>query len=242
MKIEQTYKIGYVDVDLNNTIRPRVLMKLFQDVATVHSEKVGFGYTSLKARGKAWVLYQMGIHVHRMPAVDDEIRIQSWHAKEDRLMASRDYLVTCGNGPLVSARGVWLMIDIQKNKLLRLTGENISEYYTVEPPIFDGPTFDAWNPSLMLELTHTCPIVLRPSDFDILGHVNNAVYFEYLEILIHEVLGDSVRFKSLHMQYSKEIPAGTREIQAGLQQREDRFAFKFFSGKMMHAIGDFQIA
>jgi acyl-ACP thioesterase len=242
MKIELTYKVGYADVGLNSAIRPRVLIRLFQDAATVHSEKVGLGFSSLKAHGKAWILYQMGVHVHRSPAVDDEIRIQSWHSKEDRLMAYRDYLVTCGNETIVSARGVWLMLDLHRNRVLRLAGERIGERYTIEPPIFDGATFDAWNPCLMLELARTCAIVLRPSDFDSLGHVNNAVYFEYLEILIHHLLGDRVRFKSLHMQYSKEIPAGTKEIQAGLQHRDDRYLFKFFSGKVLHAVGDFELA
>lgn len=242
MKIERTYRVGYSDVDANKTIRPRMLMRLFQDVATVHSEKAGFGFTPLMAHGKAWVLYQIGIHIHRMPAVDSEILIQSWHSREDRLMAYRDYLVTCGEATLVSARGIWLMIDTRKNRVLRLTGERISECYTLEPPIFDGASFDTWNPSLMFELAHTCPIILRPADFDALGHVNNTIYFDFLEILIHQVMGNDVRFKTLHMQYSKQIPTGTREIQAGLQQREDRYSFKLFSGKVMHAIGDFQTA
>lgn len=242
MKIEQTYKVGYADVNMNYIIRPRVLMKRFQDVATTHSEKVGFGYSSLKIHGKAWVLYQIGIHIHRMPVVDEEIHIQSWHTREDRLMSYRDYVVTCKGDTLVTARGVWLMVDMQQNRVLRLTGEKVSEHYTVEPPIFDGASFDAWNPSLLFELTHTCPIVLRPTDFDALGHVNNTIYFEFLEFLIHQVIGEDMRYKSLHMQYSRQIPVGTKEIQAGLQQREGRYAFKFFSGKVMHAIGEFEIA
>lgn len=241
MKIEMTSKVGHADVDLNKAIRPRALIRLFQDVATVHSDKVGFGYSALMARGKAWVLYQIGVHIHRMPAVDDQIHIQSWFAKEDRFKAIRDYLITCGNATLVSARAIWLMIDVHKSRMIPLADEKVSERYTVEPPIFDGATFDAWDPWLWPELTHICSIVLRPTDFDSLGHVNNTMYFDFLEILIHQALGGSVRFKSLHMQYSKEIPAGTKQIEAGLQFRQDRYVFKVFSGKVMHAIGDFQI-
>jgi len=241
MKVERSHKVNSYDVDRNSFIRPRVLVKLLQDAATDHSDMAGFGYSALKSRGKAWVLYQMGLHLHRMPALDDEIRIQSWHAKEKQFMAYRDYLVTCNNIPLVTARGVWLMIERQQNKLLLLKDEKVTEKYTLEPPIFDEAAFDAWNPCLMLDLTHTCPIVLRPSDFDALGHVNNTLYFEYLTILIHNLIGDKIRFKSLHIQYSKEIPAGTKEIEAGFQQQGDRYLFKFFSGKVMHAVGDFQI-
>jgi medium-chain acyl-[acyl-carrier-protein] hydrolase len=242
MKEELTHKVGYVDVASHNAIRPRVLMKLFQDVATHHSERVGFGYSSLMARGKAWVLYQMGIHVHRLPAIDEEICIQSWHAGEDRLMAFRDYLVFSGSVPLVTARGIWLMMDRRQSRPLRITGEKISEHYTLEASIFDSAAFDAWHPCLMLDPSHTCSIVIRPSDFDTLGHVNNTVYFDYLDILVHHVFGNEMRCKSFHMQYSKEIPAGTTEIQAGLQQRQERYCFKFFSGKTMHAVGDFQLA
>ncbi len=242
MKAERLHKVNIYDVNEHKYIRPRVLVKLLQDVATDHSEKAGLRYSALTARGKAWVLYQLGIHVHRMPALDDEIRIQSWHTRENQFMAYRDYLVTCNNAPLISARGVWLMIDIHKNKLLKLAPEKISEKYTVEPPVFDGASFDAWNPCLMLELTHTCSIVLRPSDFDALGHVNNTIYFEYLEILIHHQIGEKIDLQSIHLQYSKEIPPGTREIQAGFQQQGNRYLFKFFSGKVMHAVGDFQVA
>ena len=240
MKIEVIKKIGFFDVDLNNTIRPRVLMMLFQDAATTHSEKAGFGNSQLIAHGKACVMYQMGIHIHRPPVLDDEICIQTWHAKEDKFMAYRDYWVTCGNQTLVSARGVWLLIDINEKKLTPLSGM-ISKSYTEEAPIFDAASFDAWKPWLKPELTHTCSIFLRPSDFDSYGHVNNTTYFEYLDILIHQFLGENAKIKTIHMQYSKEIPAGTLEIQAGLQQQEDRYLFKLFSGKVMHAIGDFQI-
>jgi acyl-ACP thioesterase len=242
MKIERIHKVGYFDVDLNDTMRSSAIVNLFQKVATVHCEKAGFGYTALKARNKAWVLYQMGIHIHRMPVLDDKILIQSWHSKEDRLMAHRDYLVTCDNAPVMSARAVWLMIDFEQKKFILLGDERVSEHFTVEPPIFDGEAFDAWDPCLMLDLTHTMPIVIRPTDLDALGHVNNAIYFQFLEILVHHVIGDNVRFQSLHLQYSKEIPAGTRQIEAGLQQREDRYLFKLFSGRVLHAIGEFQLA
>ncbi len=242
MKVELTYKVGYADVDAHRAIRPRVLARLFQDAATIHSDKAGFGFSTLMARNKAWVLYQMGIHLHRIPAVDEHIRIQSWHSREDRLMAFRDYLVTCNDETLVTARGVWLMLDMRQSKPLLLASENVSERYTLEPPIPDAAAFDAWTPSLMLALTHTCPIVLRPSDFDSLGHVNNALYFDFLDILIHQTFGNNVNFKSLYMQYSKQIPTGTKQIQAGLQQHEDRYRFKLFSGKVLHAVGDFQVA
>lgn len=241
MKVELTKKIEIFDVNLSNTIRPRNLMMMFQDVATAHSKKVGLGYNRLVAQHKSWVLYQMGIHIHRLPVLDDEVRIQSWHAGQDRYMAYRDYLVTCGNETLVSARGVWLMIDTSRKKLISLS-DDIGKQYTVEPAIFDAESFDAWKPRLRPELTHICSIVLRPSDFDFQGHVNNVTYLEYLDILICRFMGENVTLKNVYMQYPKEIPAGTREIQAGLQQQGDRYVFKLYSDTVIHAIGDFQVA
>lgn len=240
MKIELEKKIGFYDVDKNNAIRPRMLLSLFQDAATKHSNRVGDGFTVLMDQGKAWVLYQMGIHIHKAPAVDDDIRIQTWHAGESGFRAYRDYHVTCGPETLVSARSVWLLLDFHQKQMINLTGE-IGTKYTLESPIFNSDEFDAWKPWLRPEFTHTFSIALRPSDFDALGHVNNATYFDYLDILVHEVLGDSVKLRAMNMQYSKEIPRGTMEIQAGVQHKEGRYVFKLFSGKVMHAIGDFQV-
>lgn len=241
MRIELTRKLGFFDVDMNNAIRPRILMMLLQDAATAHSEKVGMGFTTLAAKGKAWVLYQMGVHIHRPPSLDDNILVQTWHAGEESFMAYRDYLVTCGNETLVTARGVWLLIDIEGKKLNYFSG-NINACYTLEPSIFDAEAFNAWKPWLKPELTHTYSISLRPADFDSLGHVNNATYFEYLEFLIHRALGENTKLKSIHLQYSKEIPAGTKEIEVGLEKKGGVYLFKLFSGKVMHAIGDFQLA
>lgn len=241
MKIELKKKIGFFDVDTNTTIRPSVLMMLLQEAATDHSEKVGMGFSPLMAQGKAWVLYQMGVHIHRAPGVDDEILIQTWHAGEEGFMAYRDYQVSCGGETLVTARGVWILIDVDGRKLNHFAGE-INAQYTREPQVFDAEAFNAWKPWLRPELTHIYPISLRPADFDSLGHVNNAKYFEYLEVLIHRALGEQVMLKNMHIQYSKEIPAGTREIEVGLELRGDRYVFKLFSGRVMHAIGDFQPA
>lgn len=240
MKVELERKIGFYEVNRNNALRPGVLLSLFQDAATAHSNRVGDGFSSLMEQGMAWVLYQMGVHIHRAPSLNDDIRIQTWHAGESGFRAYRDYLVTCGPETLVSARSVWLLLDFHQKQMIGLNGE-IGAKYTLEPPIFDAEEFDAWKPWLRPEFSHTLSIALRPSDFDALGHVNNATYFDYLDMLVHEVLGDQVCLRSMNMQYSKEIPRGAASIQAGVEQRGGRYVFKLFSGKVMHAIGDFQI-
>ncbi len=63
------------------------------------------------------------------------------------------------------------------------------------------------------------PVTLRWSDFDALGHVNNAVFLTYLETgrdrFFHELVGDTfldLVLVRLEIDFRAEIPMGTPEV------------------------------
>ena len=62
-------------------------------------------------------------------------------------------------------------------------------------------------------------VPVRWADLDFLGHVNNAVYLNYLEEardrLLHDCLGagfDTVVIARLEIDYRREIPRGVRHV------------------------------
>lgn len=68
------------------------------------------------------------------------------------------------------------------------------------------------------------PVTVRWSDFDALGHVNNAVYLTYLETgrdrFFHALVGDvflDLVLVRLEIDYRAEIPTGTDEVLVSCQ-------------------------
>jgi acyl-ACP thioesterase len=84
---------------------------------------------------------------------------------------------------------------------------------------------------------HIATITTRPSDFDPLGHVNNAVYLDYLEVLLNRSLDGGKDLKELMIQYLNEVPAGLPSVTVGQCEDDDEYVFSITSSDDIFTIG-----
>ena len=239
MKIELEKRIGFFELKADLTLRPKALVNYLQEAAAVHSEKAGFGAQTLLNQGNAWVLHRIGIQIHRPPIMGDPLRIVTWHTGQKAFRAYRDFEIWCGDEKLVSAKSFWLFIDLARKKIVR-PPKHASESYTQEPGIDWDLSIDQWKPDQKAAPGHVCAIATRPSDYDPLGHVNNAVYFDYLEALIASAFPQGGKIQSMIIQFSREIPRGVQEIHAGLWPQVKGYAFRIFTRDCIYSTGEFQ--
>ncbi len=240
MKIDLEKRIGFFEVDSDFTLRPKILLNYFQEVAGVHSDRAGYDAQRLMNQGHAWVLHRIGIHIHRPPALGDALRVRTWHSGENRFRAYRDFEIMCGTEKLVSAISVWLFIDLNRKKILRIP-EDIGKCYTVETSHTLDTDIDSWKSALDFYPEQVQVIATRPSDYDPLGHVNNALYFDYLETLISRFFPDAGKIRRIIIQFNKEVPTNVAEVEVGIRQEADRYVFKIFSNECVYAVGEFKL-
>ena len=96
---------------------------------------------------------------------------------------------------------------------------------------------DRWKPVKDYAIDASIPLTTRFADFDPLGHVNNTMYFNYLETLVWRCQPEH-RIGSLNIEFTREIDQEVQHIQTGLRKRDEGCDFKIFNDDKVFAAGD----
>lgn len=241
VKIEIGRRVGFYEVDSGFSLRFKSLLHFFQDSTIIHSDLGGCGIRWLMEQGNAWILHRFCVQVDRMPVLGDELRIFTWSRGRNGFRAYRDFEIFCNQEKLVSATSLWLFIDLDRKRLLKIPEEADQWYPTVDENAL-GTDIDAFHPNLRFDPDISETIHIRPSDIDPLGHVNNAVYLELLENLIHGVFQNKKKIQTVVIQFHNEISEQVDRVDIGIQPRNDLYEFKLFSPGCIHAAGTFTVA
>lgn len=239
MKVELQKKISFFELNSRFELRLKGLLNYMQEAAAFHSEQAGHGTCQLMEQGNAWVLHRIGMTFHRIPVFGDDLRIVTWHQGAKGFRAYRDFEIFCGSQKIVSATTVWFFIDLHRKKILKIP-KDIAERYTLEKDQAWDTDINAWNPDLELKTEPVVQIQTRPSDYDPLGHVNNALYFDYLETLITRGFPDNRKIQTILMQFNKEIATAVSNVDVGLKHGGDLVRFMLSSPGCVHAVGEFR--
>lgn len=100
------------DVDSMGRLRPQTLLAWLLNSAWNHAKGTYYGYDELSSRKQMWVLVKMQIRIARLPLWGEEVTIETWGKRVERLYALRDFNVSSvGGTKAVSAASSWLVLD-----------------------------------------------------------------------------------------------------------------------------------
>ena len=241
MKVTTTRRIGFFEVNENFALRLKVLLNCLQDAATVHSQQAGYETRRLMDEQKAWVLHRIAIQVYRPPVCGDEIEVVTWHKGSRGFRSYRDFEIYRNGEKLVAAASLWLFIDLARKKILR-PPQDAGACYGVEKRDALDMDINKWKSPQGFDPEAAVTIATRPSDYDPLGHVNNALYFDYLETLAERVFEKPREMRTVIVQFNKEIPEDVFEVSAGLKKQDAGFIFNVTSEVGVHAAGEFSVS
>ncbi|MFL0195086.1 acyl-[acyl-carrier-protein] thioesterase [Clostridium sp. WILCCON 0269] len=203
---KKEYEVQYYEIDFKGRLLITSLMNYFGDIATKHSEVIGGGLNYLKEKEIAWVLYKWNIHINKYPYYGEKIIIKTKACSFKKFYAYRTFEVFNKNGDIIAyADSVWILIDINKRKILRIT-EDMYKIYGV------SEKNKKWLSVKKIRLPEKFSIQksfqVRYSDIDTNKHANNVKYVDWiietipLDIVLHYSI------KSLNITYEKEALYG----------------------------------
>ena len=236
MKAVYPRRVGYGEVDPNFNLRPGALVNLLQEAAIFHSEKIGLGIQALHRRSLGWVLNRLAVTIGRVPAYGERLEVVTWFRGAKHFKAYRDFEIYVGPTRVAAATSLWLFCEVGTKKLSRIS-EEMTAAYTVEKDRVFARDLDRWKADSDFAPELTVPLATRFSDFDPNGHVNNAIYFDYLQTLLHRALGPGFTPRGLAIQFYREIGLGTTTLTAGLQTAGEAMRFKLHDGQALFAAG-----
>lgn len=172
-------KIATYDTGPDQCLRPASILKLQQEVGELHLGAGGLGYQVLLEAGMAFLLTRTNCVIHRMPRLNETVTLRTWHRGTRGAQFYRCYVFEDARGvPLVESVTAFALVDVQDHRLLRPEAFDRFALAT-QTDVYNGcPDTGKWRPSV--ELQPVDRHVVRWSETDWNGHLNNTVYADYL--------------------------------------------------------------
>ena len=170
------------DASCHGELKLHGLLNHLQDTASLAATGLEGGPTQVLARGYAWVLLRYEVELlRRLPAMDERFVVTTFHDMNHGYRTLRVFQVETPSGvPLVWAKTSWLLLDLAAGRPVR-PAAHLPEFLSRDTEPIDPDFRDIPDPSGPdAGEVHETVYPVRFHDLDANGHVNNAVYFEWI--------------------------------------------------------------
>jgi len=187
-RYETCFRVSSYEVSATGEVRPAVYLNYLEEVATRASESIGFTYEWYLDHRGAWVVRKLLLRHFQPALVNDELILATWISEARRVQAYREYDLRRADGQrILRARHTWVYLNADTLLPERLPAEFTGRYL---PEGHAEP----------IELPAVTPIPASSSrtfvaerrveyfDLDTNGHVNNAVYIQWIEQALVDAL------------------------------------------------------
>lgn len=204
MVLTEEFYIGYSDTNQDLELSDSAILKMFEDIATMHSEMAG---DSMKTTAIRWFLTAYDVRINKRPTLDERVVCRTWSHDMRGFLASREFEIYNGDGELaVTGTSNWARIDTKTGRPQRVTPEMGERYGTEKDRTnFEGPWIAKLREPDNYEL---CKEYYIDRNFiDANNHMNNVCYLDLVKcILPDEIYKKEVT--SFEIMYRKAVEYG----------------------------------
>jgi medium-chain acyl-[acyl-carrier-protein] hydrolase len=174
----ETFRAHSYEVDLKKAVTLESLCRHFQEAAWNHAEALGVGYERLQQDNRIWVLSRLVMKLERTPRWGETVTVHTWPRAAKSVFALRDFEMFDATGTRrLGGASAWLVLDISSRKPQRIdklvSGIKVSgDRRALERDPEKLAACEAASPVM--------EVVVRYSDLDVNGHVNNSRYIGWL--------------------------------------------------------------
>jgi len=204
---EEAVQVTVNECDFNLGLKPAAFFQHLIDAAAVHAEQLGAGYDAMVAKNLVWVLSRMKIRYFRFPRVGETITIRTWPKTiQRRLFYIRDFVVLDAGGErLAAATTAWLAINAATHRMAPPNSLNMNLPAQSEKV---GLAETLERIGLAKDGEEWLRVRAGYSALDILGHVNNGRYVDWICDAFPLEMFKEGRLDWIQLNYEHEILPG----------------------------------
>jgi acyl-ACP thioesterase len=203
------------ETDMNQQWRPSGLFRAIQTVGQHHASHLGYDYRDMLLKNQSWVLARVRVEFERFPKAGEKITIQTWPKDiQQKLFFVRDFIITDQADQVVArASSAFVLIDTEARRILppRALGSDLPRL--PEKAAIPSPL------EKILEVGQSSQTLVRTASYsvvDLMGHVNNAVYVDWVCDALPPSYFQDRQLAAVQVNYNKEVrPAESVAIQVG---------------------------
>lgn len=200
----EKFKVLAFMVDKDRALTFPMLCNLLQEVAGNHANFRKLGFFDMQSKNRFWVLNRLKLSINDFPKWQDEIEVQTWVSLMKGPFSNRHFSVLKEGKEIASAFTFWVAIDADTHKPVRINSEDVVVLENNEASCGPAEKLMQVSDGEMAE-TYT----VKNSDLDMIGHVNNVKYIEWILNQVEE----PTAIKTIEANFLKETHlADTVEI------------------------------
>jgi acyl-ACP thioesterase len=174
------YRVRFDEAGADGRVRTSALLRYAQDIAWRHSEDLGFDRTWYTERGRWWVVRAVELEVLEPVPMGRTLRLATAVLGHRRIWARRRGEFRLAEGTLAAvATTDWVIVD-GRGRIVRIP-EDFGDAFP--NPELEGEIIRVTPPPAPPG-SHQLVLDVRPQDLDPMGHVNNAVYLDWIEEVV----------------------------------------------------------
>jgi len=205
--LEQPVLVKNFECDFNHRWKPASFFQHLTEVAAVNAAALGFGFKDLQAHNSFWVLSRFKIKFFGFPTTGEQIIIRTWPKTiQQKLFYVRDFEVVDSGGDLLAvATSAWLVVDAASRRLLSpqvqyLDLPSLPDRHGLNEPLEKIGLNQVGAEQLQVRATY--------STIDVLGHVNNSRYVEWICDTIPLEVHRGQQLDWIQINYDREVQPG----------------------------------
>jgi len=210
--LERVYDVRSYEPRQDGRIPITAICNQLQDIASRHADGLGFGYHDLETSGHYWLLARLHVKMERMPGYGESVRVRTWPSGNERLVATRDFLLLepgaedAGTDAVLGrATSAWVTMNARTHRP-DPPSEVLNERFI--PEVERALAFPAKAVTRLADGKHEADLTARRADLDINGHVNNVRYAEFCLEAVPDAWEAARRCVGLDIQFRSESFAG----------------------------------
>ena len=203
------FDITFSDIDINNELSNKGILRIMQEIAGLHSSTLGYGLNDAPKTGYAWLLLNWKLRVFSRPKWEETLTVNTWSKSMNPLFAYRDIEILDSNKTLVAVgSSKWILFDIKKQSLCKIPEEVKEKFPNVSKSVFKEKFAEKLkepeNSNLIYEYT------IQRRDIDTNHHVNNLNYLDFANEALPEEIFSNINFSNVEIMYKHEAKLGDK--------------------------------
>ena len=195
------FEVSPVAVDQFGRLKASRLLAYLQDVAGDHSAILGTDQKALTDKNLFWAVIRHRVQITRLPQSGEKLRIETWPMPTTRTAYPRSTIAydEAGNECFRSI-SLWILMDAASRAMV-LPGKSGVEV----GGLLRGCELRAPSSLLPREMGSLQERIVRYTDLDINGHMNNCRYLDWVEDLLPSAFHAGHEIREFTLCYMSEV-------------------------------------
>lgn len=159
---------------------------ILQNTAGLHALHHGLGFEGMQKRGQIWVLNRLKVSIQQFLNWNEQLRLQTWVNSMRGPFSNRHFNLQNEAGEDIgSASTLWVAVNIANRRPVRLVESTLP----IQTDKLPACGVSRKLPKIT-DFDHSSNYQAQLSDLDMVGHVNNVKYIEWMLNHLANIGGD----------------------------------------------------